>query len=189
MKKIIFTFSLFFLVFNLTAQDSKISVTLSYPIPVGDNFASSYTGIVDLGLQARLIEAGPLAIGVSANADYSRNSVDSGSTTFKEAAFLIQPRVFGELNLDAIAKFKPFIGLGYTFAIITADPPGGAFPDKKNKYGGINFNLGAAYNITEMFFVLAQFDGVKLSRDVPQQEVADFYSKISHIELGVGVRF
>ncbi len=49
------------------AQDKKFSTTLSYPLPIGDNFLEAYTGYVDIGAQYRFLDFNMVQIGVSAN--------------------------------------------------------------------------------------------------------------------------
>lgn len=82
---------------------------MAYPIPIGDNITNDYTGIADLGTQFRFMEAGPVKIGGSVNVSHLRDAIELGSVTLKESAFLVQPRVFAELNLESIPKFNPFL--------------------------------------------------------------------------------
>ena len=135
------------------------------------------------------MEAGPVRIGISANASYLKNAIVLGSVTLKESAFLVQPRVFAELNLESIPKFKPFFGLGYTFTSIKTKFDGSnGEPDSKNNYGGLNVNLGAAYNISNRWFVHLQYDATKLSREVQDQELS-FSNNITLLKVGLGLRF
>ena len=118
---------------SIFAQNKKVSVTLSYPFSLGDSFVSDNTGIADLGIQVRFADLGPLQIGISANANKMQDSNTFGSVTIKESALMIQPRIFGELNLVSMKKIKPFIGLGYTFTSFKETNDGAAAnePDLK----------------------------------------------------------
>lgn len=172
------------------AQDKKICVTVAYPLPTGDNFLTDYTGVADVGVQYRFIKAGPIQLGISANAGYYSWRRTLSTATVKDKSTLIQPRVFGELNLPNLVKFRPFMGIGYTFANFKSVVEGASNqpPDTKNNFEGINLNLGVAYDITKRFFAHVQYDAVKLSRDdVDMNE--SFFQNMSILKLGVGLRF
>jgi len=181
-KQLLFTVTVLFMTIGF-AQDSKTSITLAYPIGVGDNSVASYPGVADIGVQYRMVEAGPVHIGISANAAYLSRTTTLGTATIKDKVLLLQPKIFGELNILSIEKLKPFLGVGYTIGNFTTTyESSNSQPDIKNSYGGLNLNLGVAYAITDLWFLHAQYDYTKLSKGT-------FTNTITLLKLGIGLRF
>ena len=170
------------------AQDAKFSATLGYPIAVGDNFLKSYTGIVDIGAQVRFLEAGPVQIGVSGNANFFNRNNTLSTFSYKEQVILVQPRVFGELNSQILLGFRPFLGAGYSFMTSKFIAESDQTPDTSDSTGGVNINIGSAYDITNNFFVFVSFDYLNVSRDNPNIDNS-FFNTANIIKLGAGLRF
>lgn len=170
------------------AQDANFSATVGYPLAVGDNFLKSYTGIVDVGAQVRFIKAGPVQIGVSGNANFFNRNNTLSTFSYKEQVILVQPRVFGELNSQILLGFRPFLGAGYSFMTSKFKAGSNQTPDTSDSTGGVNINIGSAYDITNSFFVFVSFDYVNVSRDNPTINY-DFFSTANIIKLGAGIRF
>ena len=145
---------------------------------------------MDVGLQVRFINAGPIKIGLSANAGYfSRSNELDPAFTIKGKVYLIQPRVFAELQLESLTKLKPFAGLGYSLNLLDIEYEDAQNPhDYDDSTGGINVNIGAAYDFTNRFFALVQFDFLKVSRDNPNQN-NDFFRNSNILKVGLGLRF
>lgn len=183
----IFLYILFLGVFA-NAQDAKFSATLGYPIAVGDNFLEQYSSIVDVGAQYRFLETGPINIGISTNAGFFNRSTTLGSVTIKDRLVLIQPRVFGEVDTDALIGFRPFIGLGYSILASKFTSNSNQTEDTSESTGGININLGTAYDISNRFFVFVSFDYLNVSRDNPNIDNS-FFKKANILKLGGGFRF
>jgi len=167
---------------SLYAQQGKFSATLSYPMPLGNNMFDRNTGVLDAGVQYRFVNAGMVNLGGSLNVGYYSYTISS--LEFKEKDFLIQPRVFAELQ---VATFRPFAGVGYTFTRFHQEfDNGGSVVD--NNWNGVNLNVGASLDILPRVFLLAQFDYVKLSggaglpKDFP--EVTNIYV----FKIGAGIR-
>ena len=106
---LIFTFSTF-------SQNSKFSIEANYPITIDNNFLGddSY-GIVDLGLKYRFAELNPIKIGVSLNGGVliDNSNQNNSPQDFLVTTYIIQPKVFAELNVESVEKLHPFLGLGY----------------------------------------------------------------------------
>ncbi|MEO1012832.1 MAG: outer membrane beta-barrel protein [Bacteroidota bacterium] len=172
-----------------SAQDSKFSATLGYPIAFGDNFLADYTGIIDLGLQYRFIEAGLINVGLSMNGGYYSENTELGLVTVEDRVLLIQPKAYAELNGEVLGKFRPFLGLGYTIVSSSVRFEGAqSEPDRNDSEGGLNVNLGMAYDISERLFAHVQYDYLNISRDNPNQDI-DFFTNASILKLGIGFRF
>ena len=171
------------------AQDQKFSATLGYPIPVGDNFLANYSGIADLGVQFRFLQVGALKVGLSINGGYYTRSSDLSQITIKERILLIQPKVYGELDIESFGNFKPFFGAGYSVVSnrTTFEGPQIMEPDSSDSEGSININLGLAYNITESVFAHLQYDYLNISWDNPNQDNG-FFTNSSIVKLGIGLR-
>lgn len=170
------------------AQESKLSTTLSYPFPIDNNFiGENYTGIVDIGLQFRFVEANSIRIGASVNTSYLAYFNNPASTVDKVNAYLVQPRVFGELVLPSLQKFRPMVGVGYTVVTLKAKRDGADLNDFKENNNGLNVNLGFSYDVSEKIFIHMQYDFVKLDRDeiVPDET---YNTNVNQLKLGVGLR-
>ena len=103
------------------AQDSKFSVELNYPVAI--NFVGDdYNGIVDLGADYRFWNISPIKIGVSFNGGMLVNTSNQNSVfqDFKLTSYVVQPRIFGELDLESMEKIHPTVGLGYTIMFFNA---------------------------------------------------------------------
>lgn len=189
MKKSILLLALTFSVFTSFAQDSKFSANLSYPITVGDNFINNYSGIIDLGIRYRFVEAGPINIGFSGNftllgRSYSEGNVDPGGGV---NAMFIEPRVFGELNLESLSGFKPSLGVGYTYLVFTYKDGTQNLNLPNENYNGFNINLGTTYDITNRFFALAQYEFIKIKNDRADQ--IKYNTNFVLVKFGLGFRF
>ncbi|TLF46453.1 outer membrane protein [Maribacter aurantiacus] len=179
---------MFFASLSTSAQDGEFSATLGYPIPFGENFVSqNYTGVVDLGLQYRFANLEVLRLGGSINGSYYVFPGNPAPRTDKVNAIFIQPRIFGELKLPGLQKFRPDLGIGYSFTTFSAKLDGSNGENFKEKYGGINANAGFNYFITDRFFTHAHYDFLKLSRDdVPETRQN---TTIHQIKFGIGLSF
>jgi len=187
--KNVFCIASFFCVFNLFAQDSKFSITLSYPYPFDKNFVgTNYTGVLDLGVQYRFVDAGLVKIGASMNGSYLVFPDNPAPQVNKINATFIQPRVFGELSLPSLDKFSPTFGIGYTFTsfkgnFVLIEGPGSF----KENYNGLNLNLGFFYDITDRFFTHLHYDFIKVSSAEGAPDVKQ-NTNINLIKIGVGFR-
>jgi len=189
MKKLILIITL---VAGITVfgQDNKTSATLTLPFTTKP---FSYSDNLNLGLQYRFIEAGPVVIGVSTNFSYLQRKTQLGSTTAKLIGTTVQPRVFGELNIPAIEKLKPSLALGYTWINYKSKIAG---QSSKTDEKGFNMNIGLSYYMSDSFFLIAHLDR---SRLVIEYEIVDLSSPVINnfkeaywsnlLNIGVGFRF
>ncbi|MDH7448231.1 outer membrane protein [Aquimarina sp. 2201CG14-23] len=183
MKKNILCIVLLTISFKLLSQDSKISFELNYPIPLGDNFiGESYTGIIDAGVDYKFVNLSPVKIGASLNGGIL---INNKSDIFKTTAYTIQPRLFGELNIESIEKLRPSVGIGYT--IMFFDVSGTDTTESTDTQSGFNLNFGVAYDIYKKFFVQFQYDFVKLGAQDNLPDIS-FNTNIHLIKVGVGYK-
>jgi len=182
------------LIFSIKSfsQDSKFSLELNYPIPIDNNFVGeNYNGIIDIGVDYRLANLNPVNIGISLNGGVlvNNSNQNNGFRDFKVTSYVIQPRIFGNLDLESIDKFHPTVGLGYTIMVFDASGINNGFDvsDASDTLSGFNFNFGLTYDITEKLFVQAQYDFVKLSvdNDVPDLK---FNTNVTILKIGLGYR-
>ena len=182
------------LIFSIKSfsQDSKFSLELNYPIPIDNNFvAENYNGIIDIGVDYRLANLNPVNIGISLNGGVlvNNSNQNNGFRDFKVTSYVIQPRIFGNLDLESIDKFHPTVGLGYTIMVFDASGINNGFDvsDASDTLSGFNFNFGLTYDITEKLFVQAQYDFVKLrvDNDVPDLK---FNTNVTILKIGLGYR-
>lgn len=138
---------------KLFSQESKFSIELNYPIPIDKNFiGKNYNGIIDVGANYRMANLPPLNLGVLVNNQNNRFQ------NFKVTAYVIQPRIFGALDIKSIDKFHPSVGLGYTIMVFNTSGTNNGFDvsNARDPQSGFNFNFGLAYDITEKLFAQVQ---------------------------------
>jgi len=174
---------------NAFAQDQKMSITAAFPLAVGDNF--DFIGLADLGVQYRIIALGPVSMGVSAHIGSLNDKNDFGSSLQKFSAFLIQPKVFAELQIQSI-ELRPFMGIGYSWVTFKSQIENR--PDSKIARNGFSYSLGIAYDVNDSFFTHIQFDGSQLSfeqRGFANDPAPTGTTNIplNLIKIGVGIRF
>jgi len=183
------------LIFSIKSfsQDSKFSIELNYPIPIDENFiGQNYNGIIDSGLKYRFMNLEFINIGASFNAGMYKNTKKDRLQPFDVTTYIFSPRVYAEFNIKSITKLHPSIGLGYSILNFRADVD--RFNNQNNlsvssseNENGINFNLGAAYDITSKLFAQVQYDIIKMEVD---NEVPDikYNTSINILKIGLGYR-
>lgn len=182
------------------SQNSKFSAELNFPYPFDNNFiADHYDGIVDIGAKYRFINSRKIAVGLSINAGYfkSNSELNRFYGDLKIKSYLIQPKIFAELNLK---RFHPFIGIGYASMIFNSSVSdekiaelrgNGGFRDGfsvNNTQSGINMNAGLQYDVTQKIFIQAQFDYTILSQEEPILRVK-YNTNVNLLKFGLGYRF
>lgn len=192
MKQKLLLTLLLILTIKTFSQDSKFSLELNYPIPIDKNFVGeNYSGIIDLGAKYRFVNLNPINIGVSFNGGIvvNNSNQNNGFQHFKVTSYVIQPRIFGELNLESIKKVRPTVGLGYTIMVFEASGTNNGFDvsDASDTSSGFNFNFGLAYDITEKLFAQVQYDFIKLGvdNDVPDMK---YNTNVNILKIGLGYR-
>ena len=177
------------------AQNSKFTLEAAYPLPVDDNFIGrNYKGIIDVGAKYRFSELPPFNLGFGLNGSIlnNKNALLATTDVFLDitvTTFIIQPKVFAELDLESVPKFHPSVGLGYTFMIFNASGTDQAFgpSDTTDAQSGLNINFGVAYDISDRFFAQVQYDFIKLNVDGGVQDIK-FNTNVNIIKFGFGYR-
>jgi hypothetical protein len=189
-QSLLFTLLLIFTI-NTFSQNSKFSIEANYPITIDNNFLGedSY-GIVDLGLKYRFAEFNPVQIGVSLNGGLLIDNSNQNNLPqdFLVTTYIIQPKIFAELNIESIKKLHPFLGLGYTFINLqlSGSNNGMDVSGESDNLSGFGLNLGASYDITNKFFIQVQYDFTKLSvDDVPNIK---YNTNVNLLKLGIGLK-
>lgn len=174
---------IFFLLclYMANAQSDKFSFSVAYPIPLGEEVFKRNNGVIDVGVQYRFKELGPVMLGGSANVGFYTYEMAADGFTNRDV--LVQPRIFGEVVL---AKFRPFVGLGYTFTRLNEEFDFGANEITKN-WSGINFNLGASLDLIAGLFIRGEYDFIRfLGSDVFDVKR---WNRASTAKIGLGYRF
>jgi len=191
MKRKLLFLLFIFLTVKLSSQNSKFNLELNYPIPIDNNFVGeNYKGIADIGLGYKFLKLNIIEFGISLNGGILQTETDQsgGFQNFNVTTYLVQPRIFGELNFESIKKLHPKIGLGYTTMIfdVSGTFNGLSLPEQNNR-NGFNFNFGINYDITEKLFCQIQYDFVKLGA---QNEASNtkFNRNINILKIGFGYR-
>lgn len=195
MKSRLYWILTFFLALNLNAQESKFDIEANFPIAIGDNFfGDNYNAIVDLGINYRILQKEVVNLGVSANFGFFKNT-KSGATDLNQLLdvkiFPIQPRLFAEFNIANLEKLHPQIGIGYSIIIYKAkwadNQEAESPPNYNDSESGFNFNLGIAYDLSEKFFLQAQYDYVKIEVENGVPDIS-YNTNINILKFGIGLR-
>ncbi|WP_375587450.1 outer membrane protein [Flagellimonas aurea] len=177
--------------FKSFSQDSKFSLELNYPIPIDNFVGENYNGIIDIGADYRIINLNPVNIGISLNSGVFTNNSNqnNGVQDFKVTSYVIQPKIFGELDLESINKFHPTVGLGYTIMVFDASGSNNGLDvsSSSETQSGFNFNLGLAYDVSKKLFVQAHYDFVKLGVDNDVPDIK-FNTNVNILKIGLGYR-
>ncbi|UWX55078.1 outer membrane beta-barrel protein [Maribacter litopenaei] len=199
MKQFMITSAFVFISLITYAQDQKWSVEANYPL------RSATDGVVDLGIKYRFLDSDPFNMGLGVNTSFFRNSnnFDYGGTAgnnlefdYRSNTFLVQPKIFVELETPGLSKLRPFVALGYSINIQDEyQNQGGTITlDEIRKDGGFNFNLGLSYDLSRKFFVQVQYDFLILQKRGTstfngQSSTYNFNENLSLLKAGVGFRF
>ena len=171
--------------YSAQAQISNFTIEASYPIPAGDSFIGrDYYGIIDLGLSYKFLNAGPVKIGAAINGGILKNGSidDSVAQGVELTSYSFRPKIIAELDLEALPKWQPSAGLGYSilFFDVIDDTEG----DDKTQ-SGFNVNLGLAYHFSNRFFAKVAYDFIKLNLDSDVPDTS-FNSNVNIIYIGFG---
>lgn len=187
---------IFILIFTAHSfsQCSRLNVELSHPISHEDNFIEEhFNGFIDLGVKYRFVRSNILNLGVSVNGGVFNNSKKNNDEPLDIAANIIQPRIFTEFNIQALPFFHPSIGVGYTYLTFNASGINSLNPDYpedlnlKTTNSGLNLNLAIAFDITNRFFLQAQYDLV-YSDSVSQTPYMTSNDRLHFFKVGIGYR-
>jgi len=128
MKKLyILTILGFFFSATIVAQDKEWSVEVNYPFSVGDVINNVAPGVIDLGIKYRFLDLNTVKIGAGLNVGaFNTNLIDTSDIMLfdiEETNWLIQPKIFAELNIPRIPKLHPrfFLQVQYDYVRTKGD--------------------------------------------------------------------
>lgn len=174
------------------AQDKKWSVEANYPISIAGDLGNDNPGIVDLGIKYRFLDFKVAKIGAGFNVGALTDNIQSfdgfdgmsNTTDFRETNWLFQPKIFSEFQILGAPKFRPSIGVGYTFINSYSEGrAGGETFDNTNTDSGFNFNVGLSYDLSDKFFIQGQYDNIRHSSGFRPDYNLGF------LKFGLGFRF
>ncbi len=199
-KSIIFLLFLSFQ-FGIGQNDTqrKFEIGLHYPLSTGDNFmVFAYDGLVGLDFKYQFADTQLISPKIGFSVDYfNYNFLDD----VNGGAFVLKPKIIGEFNLNSLPQLKPYVSIGYSIFTTSLNasttgfnfgdpdpviqPNGDRFTDSQS---GISYGFGAAYDLSETFFVEASADFIKLNLDGDTS--GNRYNENIHtVSMGVGLRF
>lgn len=194
MRTILIFFVLLLVCGTLWAQDSHVSLELSYPLPVDANFVGrNYNGIANLGGKYTFAEIGFLDLGASLDLGAFTNAKDLRVQGFNVFAVFIQPRVFAALDTESLRRFHPAVGMGYSVLIFHAarneftDPNFPEAVDTTQTNDGINLNASLAYDVSERIYLQVQYDFLKVSYEGNLPDLK-YNRNINLFKIGLGYR-
>jgi len=176
---------------NSFSQTSKYSIEANYPIPIGNNFLGEDAyGIIDVGLKYRFVALNPVKIGISINGGVlvDNSNQNKSPQDYLITTYIIQPKMFAELDIASIEKLHSFLGIGYTFVNVqlSGSNNGMDVSGESDSLNGFSLNFGIIYDLTYKVFIQAQYDFTKLNiDDVPDIE---FNTNVNLLKVGIGFR-
>lgn len=182
-------FLLFFLsITNLFAQHEKFSLSVSYPVLLGGKTPQNTIGIVDVGVDYRLLNRSKIRLGTSFNVSFLRNNTVSEREYFKRITIL-EPKVFIALNLNAI---EPYLGMGYTYFRTYEEFDFGE-TELIVAGGGFGFNIGSSIRLLKKLFGHIEYAyGGPKTIPIKQPDFIEntkMLRKINILKIGVDFRF
>ena len=176
------------------SQNKKISLEVSYPLTIDNNFIGGRSeGVVDLGVKYRIKDFKIVNLGIGINGGLLVDDTDKGNypQDFERTIYTIQPKIFSELNLSQLTKLHLFVNIGYSFMKMKLTNVNNTGPVDFSKLSdtlrGINAGLGVSYDILPRFFLQAQYDFSKLnSGNSPD---IDYNTNVNLLKMGIGIRF
>ncbi|NRS90906.1 hypothetical protein HNQ02_003857 [Flavobacterium sp. 7E] len=199
MKRTLITLFLIAFTIKSFSQDSKLNFELNFPYPFDHNFiADNYDGIIDVGAKYRFVNSKKINIGISLNINIMNNNseINKYYGNLKIKSYLIQPKIFTELNLK---RFHPFIGIGYASMIFNSSisdeniaplPRSGNYRDGfsvNNTQSGIDLSTGLQYDINKRILIQVQYDYIILSQEEPIIN-SKYNTNVNLLKFGFGYR-
>lgn len=193
--RLLILFSIFVITCSFS-QEKKWNVEVNYTVIPEEGFGGD-RNFLDTGIKYRFVKLGIFDVGFGVNGGFWTANIDNtGFENRRDKQYLIQPRFFTELQIPGLNKLRPSLGLGYSFVNTVSD-----FTFSNGNKGsnsswdqGINLNLGLSYDITNRFFVQAQYDFIDLTvdNDIPEGVIllsSDTNFDINNLRIGLGFRF
>jgi len=174
---------------HLISQDSKLSLELNYPLPLGENFINRfYFGVADIGLKYRIFEYSFFNLGAGYSTSIIRQSDDL--IPFDVTLFTFQPKLFIELDWKSIKRVHPYLGVGYSILWFYSREEminGVTVPADSNTRWGANPSAEILVDLTKKLFLQVQYDFIFLTH---QEGTLDIRSnnEVQFIKFGLGIR-
>lgn len=176
------------------SQNKKISLEVSYPLTIDNNFIGGRSkGVVDLGIKYRIKDFKIVNLGIGINGGLLVDDTDKSNNypqDFERTIYAIQPKIFSELNLSQLTKLHLFVNIGYSFMKMKLTNTNNSgqvdFSKLSDTLRGINAGLGVSYDILPRIFLQAQYDFSKLnSGNSPD---IDYNTNVNLLKMGIGIR-
>ncbi|CAM1355684.1 MULTISPECIES: outer membrane protein [Tenacibaculum] len=176
------------------SQNKKISLEVSYPLTIDNNFIGGRSeGVVDFGVKYRIKDFKIVNFGIGINGGFLVDDRDKDNypQDFERTIYTIQPKIFSELNLSQLTKLHLFVNIGYSFMKMKLTNTNNSGPVDFSKLSdtlrGINAGLGVSYDVLPRFFLQVQYDFSKLnSGNSPD---INYNTNVNLLKMGVGIRF
>ncbi|MFD2587919.1 outer membrane beta-barrel protein [Croceitalea marina] len=130
--------------------------------------------VIDLGIKYKFLNTDLLSLGLGMNVGYLTDNTSFSMANSDDNIFIFQPRLFTEFNLPFSDKLRPSLGVGYSYLSGISFTPDAAH--------GFNFNFGIIYDISDKWFIQAQYDFI----DLKSINSGEGYNTI---RIGVGFKF
>ena len=194
MRKFIARVSIAVLCTICYGQDQRWSATISYPIPIDQNFiGQNYTGFIDLGMRYSIVNYTYLSIASSFNASLFSNNDNLDITSisnFKAIMYYLEPKLSAVATVPSLELVHPYFGLGYSFLLFKISGINqdlGIIEDGET-LTGFSFNAGFKIDVSNRVFLILDYDFTKVKQEnlVPDTR---YNRNINVIKLGTGIRF
>lgn len=195
MKKICSLFILLIVARQAFSQfkTSDLSVSLSYPMPTGNNFvnqpygdAEGYKGIIDVGADYTILKAGDLDFGLLLNASF----LQYHPADLSLAGFSPKAKIGYTIGLKKLAV-QPQLALGYVnFRFSGRNPDGSVFDEHVGGISGkasTKLIFNAKNRLSPFFLVGYEFD--RIGKLTPQSRNVSYNRNLQFFTLGAGARW
>jgi opacity protein-like surface antigen len=191
MKYKVFLILVLVCVLNSFSQNEKFSLEVNYPLTIDNNFIGERSyGVIDLGVKYKIKNLNVINLGLGINGGVLIDNTNQANfpQDFLRTIYTVQPKVFGEFNLNGITKLHPFVAVGYSFVIIqlSGSNNGVDVSNMSDTLGGLGLGLGVSYDILPKIFIQAQYDYSKV--DSGNSPDISYNTNFSLLKLGIGIR-
>ena len=191
MEKLFFIGLLLIFTSTSFSQTSNFTIEANYPMLIDNNFyGREFNGILDLGAKYRAVEFKNLRLGAAINTGLliNNSNVNQDFSDFRITSYLLQPKLFTEINIPTLSTLHPFVGVGYSFLIsdVSGTNSGLDVSNASDTKNGINVNLGIYYDLTDNIFVQVQYDFVKFRMDEKMPNDG-FITNLNILKIGLGL--
>ncbi len=174
---------------NVFAQDHPWSLNVSSLTTVDDNFMSNHSSHFDVGLKRNTFYLEDMRIAFGGNIGSLSREFAPDQYVY---TFVLQPKIYAEVDLEVLNRIKPRIGVGYSFLVAVPVQNISMYSEDEvletTVQGGIGTNIGLTVGISDRIFVHVDYDFIKLDKDKEVKDIS-YNRNINFLKFGLGFTF